>query len=94
MICPKCNSIASKLTEEGAYCIRCGFVFYGKWRGKNGLEIENDRINKIKLFLKEYPTEITISELAKKLEIPYSIVKRLIQELSDENDIFLNLIND
>lgn len=44
MSCPKCHANFKKLTEEGAYSISCGFVYYGKHKGSNALEIEQERL--------------------------------------------------
>jgi Zn-finger nucleic acid-binding protein len=98
MGCLKCNTFENsslkKINVEGAYCPSCRFIYYGKWLGKNALEIEKERYKQIRNYLeirKNMDAQINISNLSKDLDIPDSIVEELINELLDNGFIYLNM---
>lgn len=92
MPCPKCGSLFRNINEEGSYCVRCGFVYYGELEGQNAIEVERLRINRLEMFL-EFNQDIffTIEEISEDLRIPASIIKELLCQLIKEDIIFLNI---
>lgn len=93
MPCPECGSLVRNINEEGSYCVRCGFVYHGKLKGKNALEVERIRISLLEGFLEcNQNRNFTIEEISEKLLIPASIIKELLSKLVKKDTIFLNIV--